>query len=92
VQEVTRAGTGSPAMTFVEGAAGRGQPRRPAQRLRCGRRPGRPTRQRASSPGLRRRWLVATALLTVGADVVAIGLGYVLAKVFRDGDLDIVRL
>ena len=48
-----------------------------------------PARQVATRAGQRQRWIVATAVLTLTVDVAAIGLGYFLAKVFRDGDLDI---
>ena len=89
MQEVTRVGTGSPGDDVADAG--------PAEINLIGQRsafvaagvltaPGRP---RAAGTGLRRRWVVATALLTVGADITAIGLGYFLAKVFRDGDLDI---
>jgi exopolysaccharide biosynthesis polyprenyl glycosylphosphotransferase len=89
VQEVTRAGTSSPSDDVTEA--------RQEEVNLVGQRNAfvaagvltTPIREGATSIGLRRRWLIATALLTVGADVVAIGLGYVLAKVFRDGDLDI---
>ena len=75
MQEVTRAGTGAPGDDVVE--AQQAEVNLVGQRnafVAAGVLAA-PTRQRASSPGLRRRWLVATALLTVGADVVAIGLG-----------------
>jgi exopolysaccharide biosynthesis polyprenyl glycosylphosphotransferase len=48
-----------------------------------------PAKQLAHRAGQRHRWVFATAALTMVIDVVAIGLGYFLAKVFRDGDLDI---
>jgi len=48
-----------------------------------------PVRPSVSGARYRRRWAVLTAVLALVVDIAAIGLGYFLAKVFRDGDLDI---
>ena len=48
-----------------------------------------PVRPFESRAGYLRRWAVLTAVLALVVDIAAIGLGYFLAKVLRDGDLDI---
>jgi exopolysaccharide biosynthesis polyprenyl glycosylphosphotransferase len=89
MQQVTRAGSGPPADGVNEAeAVDVNLIGRPSTFVAAGARAV-PAGPLDSGTALRHRWVIATAVLTLAVDVTAVGLGYLLAKLFRYGDLDI---